>query len=141
MKRVSKSIPMFILIMSFIFTAINILITFWFPVIIPFSSFVSVRLSVLGIVTGHYWLIVIAILGCALIGITILSIKNDWVFIPTIFSVYLIADLVVLFPLFIQSVCAQYSGMWLYTMHIIIDVVTIVSIIVYIRNVKEQLKM
>lgn len=140
MKIASKYLPMSILTISAIITLINILITFVFPMVIPLSSFVSVRLSVLGIITGKYWLIAISILCCALMGITITSIKNNRIFFPLVFNAYLIADLIVLFPLLIQSIHVQYSGMWQYSIHIIMDVLTFVSIIVYFRDLKVKFK-
>lgn len=114
-----------------IITLFNVIIVYWFPVIIPFSSFVAIRLMFLAFIEKTYWFILLSLLICVLLFLTALSVHRRHIILPILSLMYLIYDLVTVLSLLIGSI--DDYGYWkTYIVHIIVPIVLIVLLCIYL---------
>ena len=90
-------------------TLINIIIMYWFPFMIPFSSFVAIRLVVLAFIEKTYRLLLIALLICILLFLTTFSIRRQHIFLPALSLGYLVYDFFIVLSLMTKG---MNDGAW-----------------------------
>ena len=132
MKRLSMRLLICLLFLVSAITLLNIVIMYWLPIILPFSSFIAIRLVALAFIEKMYWLIIISFFICILMFIVISSIHKKRIFYPMLFSLYLVFDIIVLFPLWWESISTKYSFGWFYFTEILINIVIYALICVYL---------
>ena len=112
-----------------IITLFNIVILYWAPVIIPFSSFSAVRLMFVALIENKYWLILPSVLICALLFLTPVFAYRCHILLPLLSLMYLIYDLIIVLSLLIDGLG---DGYW--RMYIIQTVVTATLIVSLCTN-------
>lgn len=114
-----------------IITLFNVIIVYWFPVIIPFSSFVVIRLMFLAFIEKTYWFILLSLLICALLFLTALSVHRRHILLPILSLMYLIYDFVTVLSLLIGRI--DDYGYWkTYIVPIIVPIILIVLLCIYL---------
>ena len=103
MLRLSKKILFALLMTVSVVTFINVLVMYWFPIIIPISSFTAVRLVFLTFIVKKYWLLIFSFLICLLLFLTAVSVYRRHILLPTLSLIYLIYDFVIVLSLFING--------------------------------------
>ena len=122
--------------MMSLISLINILIMYWFPVIIPFSSFVAVRLVTVAFIEELDWLIAISLLICLVLFLAAISIKKHWFFFPGLSLVYLSYDFWTVFCLLIDGL---HDGYWkMYILQTVISLVEIVLLSIYVWHCLQK---
>lgn len=115
-----------------IITLFNILLIYWFPVIIPFSSFSAVRLMFFVFIKKAYWLILLSLLICVLLFLTAVSVHRQQVLLPMLSLVYVVYDFVIVSSLLIDGLS---DGYWkTYVIHAIVAITFIVLLCIYCWN-------
>ena len=127
-KRSTLLLSVLLQMMSLI-SLINILIMYWFPVIIPFSSFVTVRLVTVAFIEELDWLIAISLLICLLLFLAAISIKKHRLFFPGLSLVYLSYDFWTVFCLLIRGL---HNGYWkMYILQTVVSLTEICLLCIY----------
>ena len=119
-------------------TLLNIIVIYWIPIIIPFSSFTVIKLVALGLIEKAYWLIIIAFFICILMYIVIRAISKKQTFHLLIFSIYLLCDIVVLCPLLWESILTKHGFGWMYLIGLLLDFVVFILISIEIKTIRKD---
>lgn len=112
-----------------IITLFNVIIGYWFPVIIPFSSFVAIRLMFLAYIEKAYWLILLSLLICVLLFLTAVSVHRRHILLPILSLVYLVFDFIIVLSVAMDSL--QYGYWKTYIVQAVVPVTLIVLLCVY----------
>ncbi len=110
MKNHTKYLSILLIIVSAI-TLINVLVLYWFPVIIPLSSFSAVRTTFVAFIEKRYALIAVSLLICGLLFLSAISVRRQRVLLPALTLVYLLYDFLVVLSLLVQGID---DGYWTY---------------------------
>ena len=84
MFKLSKKILFVLLLTVSIVTFINVLVMYWLPIRIPISSFSAVRLTAVAFIEKRYYLILFSILICVLLLLSALSVRRQYVVLPSL---------------------------------------------------------
>jgi len=96
MLEFSKKFLFYSLIIISSITFINISVLYWFPTLIPLSSYLPVSLMVASYVLKIYYIIPISFLICFLMFFTAFSFRKEKKVLPIILLIYSVCDLSVL---------------------------------------------
>lgn len=130
--RLSKKILFVLLMTVSVVTFINVLVMYWFPINIPISSFTAVRLTVVAFIEKRYYLILFSILICVLLLLSALSVRRQYVVLPSLSLLYMIYDFIVVMSLLVNGLD---DGYWrTYIIRIIISIALIVLLCIYCWN-------
>ena len=110
-------------------TFVNIIVEWWLPVIIPVSVLSAIRLVVLAFSTKTYWLLVGAVLICALLFATSLALRQNRIILPIASLAFLLYDFIVVLGLLVDGF--QNSYWTTYITQVLLDGTTIVLLLVY----------
>lgn len=129
MLKLSKKILFVLLLAVSVVTFINVLVMYWFPIIIPLSSFSAVRLTVLLLIEKQYYLIPVSLLICVLLLLTAISIRRQHILLPGLSLPYLIYDFVIVLSLFVNGLD---DGYWkTYIIQMTVSIALIVLLCIY----------
>ena len=117
-------------------TFANVIIMYWFPNIIPLSSFSAVRLTVLALIEKQYYLILVSLLIGALLLFTAISIYKQRIILPILSLLYLVYDFIVVMTLFIKGLSDNYWAK--YIIPAIVSLSLIVLLCIYCLNCKRN---
>lgn len=112
-----------------IITLFNVIIIYWFPVTIPFSSLVAIRLMFLAFIEKAYWLILISLLICVLLFLTAVSVHRRHILLPILSLMYLVYDFIIVLSMLIDGL---QDGYWrMYIIQTVVAITLIVLLCVY----------
>lgn len=103
MLEFSKKFLFYSLIIISSITFINISVLYWFPILIPLSSYLPVGLMMVSYFLKIYYLIPISFLICFLMFFTAFSFRKEKKVLPIILLIYSVCDLSVLSFSFFDS--------------------------------------
>ncbi len=131
LKGSQKCLTVLLTIVSIV-TIINVLIMFWFPILIPLSSFTVLRNMFIGLIEKKYYLIIVSALICLLLFVSGISVRRQRILLPVMSLMYLIYDLIRVFILLIDGLG---DGHWsVYIIQTIVSIVLIVLLGAYCWN-------
>lgn len=118
-------------------TLINIILMYWIPIILPFSSFVAARIVVLAFIEKEHWLILFSLLICVLLFLSACSISRKQILLPGLSLAYLVYDFLTLLFLMLDGI---HDGYWkTYIIHTTVPVALIVLLCSYcLQNIKHH---
>ena len=128
MLRLSKKILFVLLMTVSVVTFINVLVMYWFPIMIPISSFTAVRLTVLLLIEKRYYLIPVSLLICALLLLTAISIRRQHILLPGLSLPYLIYDFAIVLSLFVNGIDDGYWKTYIVQMTVSIALIALLGI-------------
>ena len=138
MKRIIEFLLICLLILIGTVTILNVVIMYWFPVTLPLSSFVAMRLCMVAIIEKTYWQILISLLiPLAMIAVAI-CVKKQYYLFPLLFTSYFIWDLIVLCPLLFEDLHTYQVYIWTYLSRITVDVVMVIFIGVFCWFIRKN---
>ena len=130
-KYSSKCLTILLTVVSTV-SLINVLVMYWFPIVIPLSTFSAVRLTVLAFIEKRYSLLIVSVLICALLFLSTISVRKQHILLPLLSLVYLIYDCVRVFVLLVNGLS---DGYWkTYIIQTLILIALIVLLCVYFLN-------
>ena len=131
LKYSTKCLTVLLTIVSTV-SLINVFVMYWLPIRIPISSFSAVRLTAVAFIEKRYYLILFSILICVLLLLSALSVRRQYVVLPSLSLLYLIYDFIKVMSLFIDGLD---DGYWkTYIIRTIISIPLIVLLCVYCLN-------
>ena len=129
MFKLSKKILFVLLLTVSIVTFINVLVMYWLPIRIPISSFSAVRLTAVAFIEKRYYLILFSILICVLLLLSALSVRRQYVVLPSLSLLYMIYDFIVVMSLFVNGLD---DGYWkTYIIQMTVSIALIVLLCIY----------
>jgi hypothetical protein len=112
MKNHPKYLSILLTIVSAV-TFVNVLVMYWFPVIIPLSSFSAVRTTVVAFIEKRYALIAVSLLICGLLFLSAISVRRQHCFLPVLSLIYLSCDFLFVLSLLAGGISDGYWKMYL----------------------------
>ena len=129
MLKLSKKILFVLLLAVSVVTFINVLVMYWLPIRIPISSFSAVRLTAVAFIEKRYYLILFSILICVLLLLSALSVRRQYVVLPSLSLLYMIYDFIVVMSLFVNGLD---DGYWkTYIIQMTVSIALIVLLCIY----------
>ena len=131
LKYSTKCLTVLLTIVSTV-SLINVFVMYWLPIRIPISSFSAVRLTAVAFIEKRYYLILFSILICVLLLLSALSVRRQYVVLPSLSLLYMIYDFIVVMSLLVDGLD---DGYWrTYIISIIISIALIVLLCIYCWN-------
>lgn len=131
LKYSTKCLTVLLTIVSTV-SLINVFVMYWLPIRIPISSFSTVRLTAVAFIEKRYYLILFSILICVLLLLSALSVRRQYVVLPSLSLLYMIYDFIVVMSLLVDGLD---DGYWrTYIIWIIISIALIVLLCIYCWN-------
>ena len=96
MLRISKKFLFYSLLIISSITLVNLIVLYWFPIQIPFCSYLATSLMFTAYIIKAYYLIPICFSICILMLFTAFSFLKEKIFLPIALSIYLLCDLIFL---------------------------------------------
>lgn len=110
-------------------TLINVIIMYWFPIILPFTVFTPLRLVMLAYIKKQYWLVLVSVLVCILLLMTIRAICKKGILFPILSLLYLVYDFLTVLYVLIDSIT---DGFWMiYIVQILMPLILIILMCIY----------
>ncbi len=132
MLKKNKKILIALLYVFSISTLINSLIMYWFPIVMPTTSFIAIRLVFVSFTEKRYYLLGISIAICILLLLTIFSVNKNRIFIPILSFIYTFIDFATVLCRFIDGLD---DGYWImYIAHLVLLITITMLLFSYIRN-------
>lgn len=130
-KYSTKCLTLLLAIVSAV-SLINVFAMYWLPINFPISSFSAVRLTVVAFIEKRYYLFLFSILICVLLFLSALSVRRQYIILPSLSLLYLLYDFIIVMSLFVDGLD---DGYWkTYTIQILILIALIVLLCVYCLN-------
>lgn len=93
MLRISKKFLFYSLLIISSITLVNLIVLYWFPIQIPFCSYLATSLMFTAYTIKAFYLIPICFSICILMLLTAFSFQKEKIFLPIALSIYLLCDL------------------------------------------------
>lgn len=132
MLKYIKKITVILLTILSLISVVNVLVMYWFPIIIPISSFSAVRFTFIAFVEKQPLLIFVSIMIIAILFFSTISIRRRCVFFPMMSLAYLIYDFIIVSLLLFDGLA---DGYWKnYILQTMFSLVLIVLLCIYCFN-------
>ena len=115
----------------------NILLIYWLPISLPFSSFSVVRLAVTAMIEKRYYLVLGSILVCILLFFATLSIRKQKLLLPALSLIYMAYDFCIVLSLLVEGFSDSYWRM--YILRTIFSTVVMALLFYYCWNCTQRI--
>lgn len=131
MLKFTKSLLMPLLKIIAVITCMNVIALYWFPLMLPFSSFLAVKIMFVAYAEEMYYMSFISISICILMFFTAVSINRHKFLCPAVLTVYFAVEFLDLLLVLIDDFSVNNGFIWLHLVQILISTVLSILLCIY----------
>lgn len=131
MKYISKSLVALLTVVS-LTTFVNVLVMYWIPIDMQLTSFFVIRNTFVAFMEKQYYLLSLSFLICAMLFLSIFSVRKKHLVLPTLSLLYLTFDAI--FVLWLMFNNLKYNYWKVYVVHAIVLITLVVLLCMYIKT-------